>query len=316
MHNALDSRKNGFIDAQTQLQLFLGQQNIRCPRPVMNITGKYYSLERIAAPPSSDEANKETGASTATTTTNCVRLLEFIPGQIFHQIPNKTAHLYYQAGQFVARLDTALRHFEHAAYQRHRSLWQLDSAMRLKEFVYALHDETRQDIVEQVLEQFEQKVLSRKDDFARGIIHGDFNEQNIVVEQKAENPEEWRISGVIDFGDTSMSCYVFELAIAMAYMMLQSGDLSTGGLVLAGYGTVRPVPDHEREVLKVCVAARLCQSLVLGAYSHAQDPGNEYLLVTQAAGWVLLEKLWSEPELLVRELWQATGDRYLTQSNK
>lgn len=306
MHNALDSRKGGFIEAQTQLQLFLGQQNIRCPRPVMNITGKYFSLERLVASGNDDDV--------VTTTSNCVRLLEFVPGEIFNSVPVKTAHLYYQAGEFVARLDTALRHFEHAAYARHRSLWQLDQAPRLKEFVYALHDETRQEIVEQVLEQFERKVLSRKADFAHGIIHGDFNEQNILVEKRGA--DEWRISGVIDFGDTSRSCYVFELAIAMAYMMLQSGELSTGGLVLAGYGTVRTVPEPEREVLKLCVAARLCQSLVMGAYSHAQDPGNAYLLSTQAAGWLVLEKLWSEPELLVRELWQATGDRYLTQSTK
>lgn len=56
----------------------------------------------------------------------------------------------------------------------------------------------------------------------------------------------------LDFGDTSLSHYVFELAIAMAYMMIQSKELSTGGLVIAGYGMIRNIPEHERKVLKVC----------------------------------------------------------------
>lgn len=56
----------------------------------------------------------------------------------------------------------------------------------------------------------------------------------------------------LDFGDTSYSYYVFELAIAMAYMMIESKELSTGGLVIAGYGMIRNIPEHERKVLKVC----------------------------------------------------------------
>lgn len=313
MHNALDSRKTGFIDAQTQMMLFLGQQNIRCPRPVMNINGKYFSQEQL----DSDDAENGVEANAAATL-NCVRLLEFLPGQTFHQIPVKTPHLFYQAGQFVGRLDTALRNFQHSAYARHRSVWQLDAVPHLAQFVYALRDEARQEIVDQVLAAFEKCVLANIGSFARGIIHGDFNEQNIVVSNDGADGSsgDWRIEAVIDFGDTSESCYVFELAIAMAYMILQGGDVATGGLVLAGYGMVRPVPEHEKEVLKVCVAARLCQSLVMGAYSNALEPDNQYVLSTQAAGWVLLEKLWQEPEERLRELWQVTGDRYLTQSTK
>lgn len=68
--------------------------------------------------------------------------------------------------------------------------------------------------------------------------------------------------------------------------------------------------------LKVCVAARICQSLVLGAYSHSLDPENNYLLITQEAGWDLLQRLWAEPDDKVDELWTKTADNYLTQSTK
>lgn len=56
---------------------------------------------------------------------------------------------------------------------------------------------------------------------------------------------------LVDFGDTSYSYYVFELAIAMAYMLLQSKELLTGGLVIAGYSMMRNIPEDERKVLKV-----------------------------------------------------------------
>lgn len=308
IQNSLDSRKTGFIDAQTQLMIFLGQKDINCPRPIMNINGKYFSHERFTT---DDQLES----------TNVVRLLQFVPGRLFHQIATKSSHLFYQAGQYVARLDTALRHFQHEAYAHHRTLWQMEATPRLADFVYALHDETKREIVDQVLEAYERRVAPHAADFGRGIIHGDFNEQNIVVSSsKSDDPNveaTWRIEGIIDFGDTVESCYVFELAIAMTYMMLQSGELSTGGLVLAGYQTIRPLPLAELQVLRVCVAARLCQSLVLGAYSHSLEPENDYLLTTQAAGWKLLDDLWSQlPEKDVLALWQSTADAYLTRSEK
>ena len=42
------------------------------------------------------------------------------------------------------------------------------------------------------------------------------------------------------------------------------------------------------EVLRLCAAARYAQSLVMGAYSHQQDPTNDYLLVTASTGWTNL----------------------------
>lgn len=231
VHNSLDSKKVAFIDAQTQLMLFLGQQNVACPRPVMNINGKYFSLERM-------EHDRHT-----------VRVLEFVPGKIFHQVP-KTAHLFYQAGEFIGRIDNALKNFKHKAYDRHRTLWMLDSVPKLSEFLFAVKDEEKKDIVEQVLAAYDKSIVPHLDEFARGIIHGDFNEQNILVGPTGR-PDEYKITGVIDFGDTCYSSYLFELAITIAYMILQSGDIATGGLVMAGYSMVRTIPEHEKKVLKV-----------------------------------------------------------------
>ena len=147
------------------------------------------------------------------------------------------------------------------------------------------------------------------------MIHGDFNEQNILV-NKNEDGDDYRITGILDFGDTCQSHYVFELAIAMAYMMLQTQNLATGGLVLAGYSSVRPIPENEKKVLKLCTAARLCQSLVMGQYTHTLDPTNEYILTTQKTGWALLEAIWKQPADELEQLWAEIADNYLKQSYK
>lgn len=64
----------------------------------------------------------------------------------------------------------------------------------------------------------------------------------------------WDIAAVLDFGDTQRSCYLFELAICICYMMLLAADsnpLEAGGHVIAGYSKIRPLPDVEFSILKV-----------------------------------------------------------------
>lgn len=198
----------------------------------MNIYGKYNSIEKIGD------------------STHLVRLLEFIPGRIFQDVL-KTKFLFYQVGEFVARIDSALKRFQHDAYENHKSLWMLESAQQLTKFLYAVSDPERQALVQQVLNEFNEKVLTQSDDFAKGVIHGDCNEHNIVVAKVSPDSDEFRVNGIIDFGDTCYSLYVFELAITIAYMILQSCELETAGYVIAGYEQLRIIPNNEKEVLKV-----------------------------------------------------------------
>lgn len=208
----------------------------------------------------------------------------------------------------------------------------LASVPKLEEFVHVV-EESRRGMVEDVILKFQQKVLAHIDDFPQQMIHGDFNEQNILV-NKSSSTGEYKIAGFIDFGDSQYSCLLFELAIAMAYMMLITGDIETGGYFLAGYRMNRLIPENEMNVLKVsaiilriaidfffsilqlCVCARLSQSLVLGLYTHQLDKSNQYLLSTQAIGWRLLEALYSRTSNEVNSIWNQVADEYSTQSYK
>lgn len=294
--NSLDSKKEDFVDAQNQMLLYLGKHSVKCPRPVANATGKYYSVERLNG------------------NSNVVRLLEFIPGEIFHQVL-VTKHLLYRSGEYLARLDRALKNFTHQAYESHKTLWMLQSVPELRQFLYVVKDQEQRLICDEVIDAFEAKVLSQLPSMEHQIIHGDFNEQNIVVEQ-VPNQTEYTIKGVIDFGDTSKSPLIFEIGIALTYMILQANDLANGGIFLSGYTSLNPIENSELALLKYCVTARFVQSLVMGLYTHTLHPTNEYLLVTQEKGWKLLQKLWRESFDDIDELWASTGHQYLTQSNK
>lgn len=105
-------------------------------------------------------------------------------------------------------------------------------------------------MVEDIIKQFKSRVIDKIDQFAQQVIHGDFNEQNILVAKK-QGQADYHVSGFLDFGDTQRSCLVFELAVAMTYMLMATGEIETGGYFLAGYKMTRLIPDHELKVLKV-----------------------------------------------------------------
>lgn len=88
-----------------------------------------------------------------------------------------------------------------------------------------------------------------------GYIHGDFNEQNIIVSATGEDPSTYHIDGLIDFGDIHHTCFIFELAITIMYMMLEVKIMDpneVAGHTLAGYITHRAITDDEWSILRVC----------------------------------------------------------------
>lgn len=229
--NALDSKKLSFIDAQTKLLRFVSDNGINCPKPVANVYGKNYSLEPI-------RGNE-----------HVIRLLEYIPGKTLDSV-SFSDNLFYQAGVYIADFDRVVSKFDHDGYKNHQSMWQLENVPRLEKFVYVLKDEERQMLIEDVLAAFKREVLPKTESFQRGMIHGDFNEHNILVTRN-DITKQYYVSGILDFGDSSYSNYLFEVAIAMTYMMLTSKNLKAGGLLLAGYESIRPMPKEEKALLKV-----------------------------------------------------------------
>merc|ERR1712083_1243394 len=124
-----------------------------------------------------------------------------------------------------------------------------------------------------------------------------------------EETGKYDIASVIDFGDSQYNPLPYEVSIAIMYMMTKCTVISpslAGGYVLAGYIKHRQFPPLERRLIRICVAARYAQSLVMGAYSYSQDPGNEYLLITAHTGWQTLAAYWAVDQKTLYKDWDTT----------
>ncbi|XP_052744342.1 hydroxylysine kinase [Bicyclus anynana] len=297
--NSMDSQNLSVVEAQNEIMNFLITRSVTCPKPIRNIFGHLHSVESISGK------------------NHVVRLLEYVPGELLKDVP-RSESLFYQLGEFVANLDNKLQNFNHSGLVSREHIWMLSKVPELDKFKYAIKDADKLDLAEEVIEEFKYAVLPRFDELEKGVIHGDVNENNILVELKPGGSKtDYRISGIIDFGDIQYSYYVFELAITMTYIMLLTGDPRSGGYVLAGYTVTRRLPDEEYRLLKTLISSRLVQSLTLGAYTIDQDPKNTYVTSTERAnGWELLKKIRkSKPDPDDDPTnWKAIANEFLTRS--
>ena len=112
----------------------------------------------------------------------------------------------------------------------------------------------------------------------------------------------------------SYGYYVFEVAIAIMYMMIESRDpLSVGGHVLAGFESVIPLTPEERGALFLLVCGRFTQSLVMAAHTSLLHPENkEYLMITAKTGWKQLMILFEMGQEAVEKVWFETAKKYST----
>lgn len=76
-------------------------------------------------------------------------------------------------------------------------------------------------MVENALSGYEKHVLHHVPNFKKGIIYNDPGGQNIIV-RKDESTAEYKVIGMIDFDETVYSSYIFDLAIALAYIMMEN----------------------------------------------------------------------------------------------
>src|SRR5207253_966431 len=82
------------------------------------------------------------------------------------------------------------------------------------------------------------------------------------------------VVGLIDFGDMVHSFTVADLAIAIAYAILDRPDpLPAAAAIVRGYHTVRPLVEVEIDALFALVLLRLCASVAVAADQRRPRPG-------------------------------------------
>ena len=157
-------------------------------------------------------------------------------------------------------------------------------------YLEAVADPKKRTLAESGLKLFKKSLLPVILKLPTQTIHSDLNESNILVQMKNTTPV---LSGIIDFGDMTHSCRVFEIANCMLYMgLLKPQDFIRRTGVVQGYKSAGSLTKLEYKVLYHCVVARLTLSLLVGNFQNTViDPENEYLLASAKSGWNVLEMM-------------------------
>ncbi|KAL4681038.1 hypothetical protein H8958_002244 [Nasalis larvatus] len=245
-----------------------------------------------------------------------VRLLTYLPGRPIAEIPI-SPQLLYEIGKLAAKLDKTLQKFHHpklSSLHRKNFIWNLKNVPLLEKYLYVLGQNRNREIVEHVIHLFKEEVMTKLSHFRECINHGDLNDHNILIEssKSASGNAEYQVSGILDFDDMSYGYYVFELAITIMYMMIESKNpIQVGGHVLAGFESITPLTAVEKGALFLLVCSRFCQSLVMAAYSCQLYPENkDYFMVTAKTGWKHLQQMFDMGQKAVEEIWFETAKSY------
>jgi len=237
-----------------------------------------------------------------------VRVLTWIPGtQLYRANPHSLA-LCRSLGAFLGGMDRALEDFSHPAQNR-----VLDWDLRWVERVVGssldqVAEAARRDLLEKMTKRFLQRLSPVASELRLSVIHGDANDHNVLVSEPGPggDPEGRRVTGIVDFGDAVRSYTVAEAAIAGAYLMLDKGwPFQASAHLVSGYHRALPLREAEISALFPLMGLRICASLAMSARQKRMEPENEYLTVSEAPAWTLLERLEGEvldlPPLLFRE---------------
>ena len=217
-----------------------------------------------------------------------IRVLSFVPGVLWVDVPQRGAKLLRQLGENLAKLDVALADFRHPAAAAHHD-WDLRHAQRKRRDVKEIRDPRRRVLAEAVFQLHAARALPLLEKLPRSVIHGDANDYNLVVRVGKKKP---RLSGIIDFGDLVETLTICDLAVALAFAMMGEEDpLAAAAEVVAGYNPQRPLSSAELEVLFPLACARLAITTATAARRRRTRPENEYLFVSEAPAWAVLEKL-------------------------
>ncbi|XP_075919089.1 hydroxylysine kinase-like [Petromyzon marinus] len=150
--------------------------------------------------------------------------------------------------------------FEHPflhSLQLDNFIWNLSNTHLLEPYLFTLDGDPNQGLVREVIPKFREEIQPNLHKFTRCIIHGDFNDDNILVQEVAAGSEQQqqqgpksaegaprhRVSGIVDLNSMMFGYHVYDLAMAIMYMMVESGEaMEAGGHVLAATRACRPSP--------------------------------------------------------------------------
>ena len=161
-----------------------------------------------------------------------VRLLTWVDGTCLALAEKHAPELLASLGRALAKVDNAFDGFTHEAARRDL-YWDLRRAPMARRYLKLLGGPQRA-IAEPLLDACSNVKF---DELRQGVIYNDANDYNVLVSNDGA-----RVVSLLDLGDMVHSATVCDLAIALAYAMLDKPDpIAAAAQVVAAYHAVRPL---------------------------------------------------------------------------
>jgi 4-aminobutyrate aminotransferase-like enzyme/Ser/Thr protein kinase RdoA (MazF antagonist) len=213
-----------------------------------------------------------------------LRLLTFLEGTFWIYTKERSDALHVHLGQFLGKMDKALKHFSHPAMHRYY-LWDISNAADANNKLHCIKDHELRRVAGYFLLQFETEALPHLSSLRHAYVHHDANDTNILVQGD-------EVSGLIDFSDMVYTALINNVAVACTYAMMNHPDpLLAATLVVKGYHEFYPLVEQEIDLLYYLIAARLCISVTQSAYNASIETNNDHHFISEKPARALLSRL-------------------------
>jgi len=232
-----------------------------------------------------------------------VRLLTWVEGRLWVKVHPKTKKLRYHLGKQAGRLTIAMLDFKHANSHRDND-WDLANASWTYKHLHLFSSEEK-DFISQFQELYKQ-IQDIYQSLTKSIVHNDVNDYNILVSKNLKDPE---VSGFIDFGDAMFTQTINDLAITLAYAIMEFPYPLEAALdVLKGYHKQYRFNEDELKCLYALTGIRLVISVTKAAIHKVEDPLSAYHVISEKPSWKALKR-WSQvrPEFAENSFRNACG---------
>jgi 4-aminobutyrate aminotransferase-like enzyme/Ser/Thr protein kinase RdoA (MazF antagonist) len=212
-------------------------------------------------------------------------MISWLPGVPLGTIQRRTPNLLADLGRTTALLARGLASFDHPAIHRH-FYWDLANARaQVEELRGLIHGSAVDSALRSLIDSFDRQAAPVLSELRRGAVHNDLNDYNILV-GGGDNPytRNQHVVGIVDFGDMVCSYAIADLAICVAYALLDAPDpLGVACQIVRAHHGASPLSETELSALFGLVALRLSASACIAAAQSRDQPENAYLSVSQAA---------------------------------
>lgn len=215
-----------------------------------------------------------------------LRVLKFIDGTFLTDNTIKNSIDYTSVGEVVGRTDAALLGYQHSAASRIDIPWDMKNTHQVIPLSKHIDDPNKKRLVDYFFCQYECLIYGQLIQQRMSVVHGDLHGASILT-SKVEDTH--RVSGIIDFGDTTYTYTICNLATAAADVYINSGhSMKAVNDLVRGYHGAFPLNESELDLLYFLIATRFCTYLSMAAYTQQNEPQNSHASLKEEKTWKAL----------------------------